>query len=109
MVSTDETIEYESSSSSDNVSLALIDNSAETTVNDDRIITDGSTVNDLEVCENDSANSDDDILGKLLATFIVGRRYGEEVELRAGDTISLCRDPENTKDPNAVKVNMIIG
>ncbi|GJU94765.1 fanconi-associated nuclease 1 homolog isoform X1 [Tanacetum coccineum] len=104
VVSTKETIEYESSSSSDNVSLALIDTSAETLVNDDRIITDGSTVNDLEVCENDSANSDDDILGKLLATFIVGRRYGEEVELRTGDTISLCRDPENTKDPNAVKV-----
>ncbi|PWA46851.1 fanconi-associated nuclease [Artemisia annua] len=104
VVSTEETIEYESSSSLDNVSLALRDHSAETSVNDDRIITDVSTVNDLEVCENDSADSDDDILGKLLATFIVGRRYGEEVELRAGDTISLCRDPENIKDPNAVKV-----
>ena len=109
MVSTEETIEYESSSSSDNVSLALTHNPADTSVNDDQIITDGSTVNDLEVCENDSADSDDDILGKLLATFIVGRRYGEEVELRAGDTISLCRDSENIKDPNAVKVNLIFG
>ncbi|KAK9068699.1 hypothetical protein SSX86_012814 [Deinandra increscens subsp. villosa] len=106
----------ESSSSSENDSLADIDGSGETSVNEDRIIVGGSTVNDdgnvnslanhpgIEVSDNDSANSDDDISGKLLATFIVGRRFSEEEELHTGDNISLCREIENMKDPNAIKV-----
>ncbi|KAI7727989.1 hypothetical protein M8C21_006056 [Ambrosia artemisiifolia] len=109
-------ITYESSSSSDIVSLAYTDGSAETSVNEDIIIRGGSTANDdgnanslsnlpgIVVSDNDKAGSDDDISGKLLATFIVGRRYSEEEELHTGDNISLCRDPENIKDPNAIKV-----
>ncbi|MFS7989060.1 putative HIRAN domain-containing protein [Helianthus anomalus] len=100
VVDIDETnsITYESSSS-DNVSLAYTDGSAETLVTDDIIIGGRSTVNDDE-----NVNSDDDISGKLLATFIVGRRYSEEEELHTGNNVSLCRDPENIKDSNAIKV-----
>ncbi|KAJ0735623.1 putative phosphodiesterase I [Helianthus annuus] len=100
VVDIDETnsITYESSSS-DNVSLAYTDGSAKTLVTDDIIIGGRSTVNDDE-----NVNSDDDISGKLLATFIVGRRYSEEEELHTGNNVSLCRDPENIKDSNAIKV-----
>ncbi|KAI3676895.1 hypothetical protein L1987_86509 [Smallanthus sonchifolius] len=104
-------ITYESSSSSDNVSLAHTDGLEETSVvNGNRIISGDLTIHNggnlpgIEVSENDSANSDDDISGKLLATFVVGRRFSEEEELHTGDNISLCRDPENIKDPNAIKV-----
>lgn len=118
-VGTEETnsITYESSSGSDNVSLTHIDGLTETSVNEDSIISGGfaesndekvnspSLIPKIEVSENDSADSDDDIYGKLLATFVVGRRFGEVEELHIGESISLCRDPENIKDPNAVKVN----
>ncbi|KAL5703244.1 phosphodiesterase I [Ranunculus cassubicifolius] len=40
----------------------------------------------------------------VLETFIVGRRFGDEVELKQGDTISLSRDPNNIKDACAIKV-----
>ncbi|KAH9649849.1 Fanconi-associated nuclease 1-like [Citrus sinensis] len=39
-----------------------------------------------------------------LQTFIVGRRYSDEKEIKIGAHISLSRDPNNVKDPNAVKV-----
>ncbi|XP_024949122.2 fanconi-associated nuclease 1 homolog isoform X2 [Citrus sinensis] len=38
-----------------------------------------------------------------LQTFIVGRRYSDEKEIKIGAHISLSRDPNNVKDPNAVK------
>ncbi|XP_024983446.1 fanconi-associated nuclease 1 homolog isoform X3 [Cynara cardunculus var. scolymus] len=111
-----DSITCQSSSSSDDILLANADDSAEISVNDEKIgVRGGSPVNnggrvnspslltETEVSEDDSANSDDDILGKLLATFIVGRRFSEEGELHTGASISLCRDPENIKDPNAVK------
>lgn len=110
-------ITCESSSSPDNISLVNTDGSAEVSVNSERIsVRGGSPVNnagrvdspsllpETEVSEDDNANSDDDISGKLLATFVVGRRFSEEGELHTGANISLCRDPENIKDPNAVKV-----
>ncbi|KAJ9558885.1 hypothetical protein OSB04_013499 [Centaurea solstitialis] len=107
----------ESSSSSGNVSPVNTDGSAELLVDNERIrVKGGSPVNnggrvesfslvlETEVSEDDSANFDDDISGKLLSTFIVGRKFSEEGELQTGSNISLCRDPENIKDPNAVKV-----
>ncbi|KAL8196659.1 hypothetical protein R6Q57_024640 [Mikania cordata] len=109
-------ITYESSLCSDNVSLGYIYGSGEISVTEDRIIRGDSTINDdrnvnfllnpsgIEVSDIDSANSDDDILGKVFGTFIVGRRFSEEEELHTGDNIYLCRDPENVKDPNAIKV-----
>ena len=46
-----------------------------------------------------------DVLGATLETFIVGRRHADNPdEICAGTAISLLRDPENVKDPNAVKV-----
>ncbi|KAH9680763.1 Fanconi-associated nuclease 1-like [Citrus sinensis] len=38
-----------------------------------------------------------------LRTFIVGRRYSDEKEIKIGAHISLSRDPNNVKDPNAIK------
>lgn len=45
-----------------------------------------------------------DIAGATLETYIVGRRFANEVELKQGVSISLLRDSENVKDPNAIKV-----
>ncbi|KAL4561058.1 hypothetical protein LXL04_033220 [Taraxacum kok-saghyz] len=108
-----DSITYESSSSPD----VNIDPSAEILVNDDKtiassgsIITNGeigncaTSVSEIEASENDSAYTDDDISGTFLATFIVGRKFGDEGELHTGTNISLFRDPENVKDPNAIKV-----
>ncbi|CAL5191400.1 unnamed protein product [Lathyrus oleraceus] len=39
-----------------------------------------------------------------LETLIVGRRYADQEEVCAGDTVSLSRDSQNVKDPNAIKV-----
>ncbi|CAJ1839037.1 unnamed protein product [Sphenostylis stenocarpa] len=47
----------------------------------------------------------DYVLGATLETFIVGRRHADNPEeLCVGTAISLLRDPQNDKDPNAVKV-----
>jgi len=47
----------------------------------------------------------DDVLGATLETFIVGRRHADDPEeVCAGTAVSLLRDPQNVKDPNAVKV-----
>lgn len=111
-VNTEETnsITYESSSSSDNASLVNIDGSAVNSVNDDTVNNGGivnspSLVSETEASENESGDLDDDISGKILATFIVGRKFGEEGELHTETNITFCRDPENTKDPNAIKVS----
>ncbi|XP_062228200.1 fanconi-associated nuclease 1 homolog isoform X3 [Phragmites australis] len=37
-------------------------------------------------------------------TVIVGRRFHENVELREGEGIIVLRDPQNVKDPDAIKV-----
>ncbi|KAF7150610.1 hypothetical protein RHSIM_Rhsim02G0071300 [Rhododendron simsii] len=42
--------------------------------------------------------------GQLLKTFVVGRKFSEEVMLYPGANISLLRDPNNIKDSNAIKV-----
>ncbi|XP_058201552.1 fanconi-associated nuclease 1 homolog isoform X2 [Rhododendron vialii] len=46
----------------------------------------------------------DDMSGQLLKTFVVGRKFSEEVMLYLGANISLLRDPNNIKDSNAIKV-----
>ncbi|KAI8566921.1 hypothetical protein RHMOL_Rhmol02G0080000 [Rhododendron molle] len=46
----------------------------------------------------------DDMSGQLLKTFVVGRKFSEEVMLYPGANISLLRDPNNIKDSNAIKV-----
>ncbi|XP_021803483.1 fanconi-associated nuclease 1 homolog isoform X3 [Prunus avium] len=46
----------------------------------------------------------DDISGVILETFIVGRRFSNGNKLDLGARISLLRDPDNPKDPNAIKV-----
>lgn len=51
-----------------------------------------------------TAETVDDMYGKNLMTYIVARRFCDKVELNPGKTISLMRDPSNTKDPNAIKV-----
>ncbi|KAL6898075.1 hypothetical protein ACP4OV_006671 [Aristida adscensionis] len=37
-------------------------------------------------------------------TVIVGRRFHENIELREGAGIAILRDPQNSKDPDAIKV-----
>ncbi|XP_075504905.1 fanconi-associated nuclease 1 homolog isoform X3 [Primulina tabacum] len=53
----------------------------------------------LEDCLDDL-----DISKVFIPTFIVGRRYGRREELDPESRICLSRDPDNVKDPNAIKV-----
>ncbi|KAE9604958.1 hypothetical protein Lal_00036941 [Lupinus albus] len=61
--------------------------------------TSSSSLNDM-MPDNYKPN----IFGVTLDTFIVGRRYADQGEICPGTTISLLRDPQNIKDPNAIKV-----
>ncbi|KAL2242511.1 fanconi-associated nuclease 1 homolog isoform X2 [Sesamum indicum] len=47
---------------------------------------------------------DHDIFKVSFPTYIVGRRYGSRKELDTESRVCLSRDPENAKDPNAIKV-----
>ncbi|KAF0901621.1 hypothetical protein E2562_003591 [Oryza meyeriana var. granulata] len=40
----------------------------------------------------------------LVDTVVVGRRFHENIELQEGASITLLRDPQNAKDPDAIKV-----
>lgn len=55
-----------------------------------------STIGLLSV--TDSSNS------VVVDTVIVGRRFHENIELQEGVSITLLRDPQNAKDPDAIKV-----
>ncbi|KAF8388570.1 hypothetical protein HHK36_027245 [Tetracentron sinense] len=57
-----------------------------------------------KMTELDIGVSIDDISGAILETFIVGRRFNDEVELKQGASVYFVRDPNNVKDPNAIKV-----
>lgn len=46
------------------------------------------------------------IIMKTLETYIVGHKFCGEVDVAQGDSISLSREPENLKDPNAIKVQL---
>lgn len=41
-----------------------------------------------------------------LETFIVGRRFQDNVELQQGASIFILRDPQNSKDRHAIKVHL---
>lgn len=47
---------------------------------------------------------DYDMSKVVISTFIVGRRYGSRESIDPLSRICLSRDPENVKDPNAIKV-----
>ncbi|KAK9265828.1 hypothetical protein L1049_001795 [Liquidambar formosana] len=52
----------------------------------------------------DKAVTMNNISGVILETFIVGRKFSDEKEIHLGANVSLLRDPNNVKDPNAIKV-----
>jgi len=84
------------------------DGPSENAINDDRINYNLDTTQLLspknEALKGDRDVTIDDISGATLETFIVGRRFSDEKELHLGASISLLRDPDNDKDPNAIKV-----
>lgn len=84
-----------------------IDDLIKNTVSDDNI-DDNCNTNSFaiknEVLDSDLSLLYDDISGVLLETFIVGRKFSEEKEINIGENIVLVRDPQNAKDPNAIKV-----
>lgn len=57
-----------------------------------------------EVAKSEVDVTVDDVSGVKLETFIVGRKFSDEENLHTGARISLLRDPDNGKDPNAIKV-----
>lgn len=59
-----------------------------------------------KVSENDMEEpmEDDEISELSLQTFIVGRKFADQTELTLHTKMILSRDPENPKDPNAIKV-----
>ncbi|XP_044498267.1 fanconi-associated nuclease 1 homolog isoform X2 [Mangifera indica] len=59
---------------------------------------------DTEVPKPDIDFTFDGISGATLQTFIVGRRFSNEKEISLETSISLLRDPQNPKDPYAIKV-----
>lgn len=60
---------------------------------------------DTEVPKPDIDFTFDGISGATLQTFIVGRRFSDEKEINLETSISLLRDPQNPKDPYAIKVH----
>eukprot|EP00268_Persea_americana_P059824 TRINITY_DN7387_c0_g1_i9.p1 TRINITY_DN7387_c0_g1~~TRINITY_DN7387_c0_g1_i9.p1 ORF type:complete len:975 (-),score=160.16 TRINITY_DN7387_c0_g1_i9:347-3271(-) len=59
---------------------------------------------DLKMTKLASSSAGVDTTVGTLETYIVGRKFADEVELNQGTLISLLRDPKNVKDPNAIKV-----
>nr|CAD1836469.1 unnamed protein product [Ananas comosus var. bracteatus] len=57
----------------------------------------------LDVC-NDGLLSKAPLAGVALETFIVGRRFYDDVELQQGAKITVLRDSQNAKDKHAIKV-----
>ncbi|WCJ27516.1 hypothetical protein M5689_009254 [Euphorbia peplus] len=57
-----------------------------------------------EVLRCDAITAIGDLAGVFLETSIVGRRFSVEKDLNLGAKISLLRDPNNVRDPNAIKV-----
>ncbi|XP_026419372.1 fanconi-associated nuclease 1 homolog [Papaver somniferum] len=58
----------------------------------------------IVVAKHEVDGSTDDTSVAIFQTFIVGRKFGEEVDLKMGDTVCFVRDQYNVKDPNAIKV-----
>ncbi|VFQ92312.1 unnamed protein product [Cuscuta campestris] len=60
--------------------------------------------NEMLIEDNVESFDSDDLSELSLDTYIVGRKFGEEIELKHGARILLSRDRENVKDLNAIKV-----
>ncbi|PSR98821.1 Fanconi-associated nuclease [Actinidia chinensis var. chinensis] len=83
------------------------DVSAENLTNGDGIsyrVDSSSMLPENKMPKYEMAETVDDICGALLKTFIVGRKFSDEVKLNCGARITLLRDPNNVKDYNAIKV-----
>ena len=83
------------------------DVSEENLTNDDCIdyrVDSPSLLPENKMPKYEMAETVDDICGALLKTFIVGRKFSDEVKLNCGARITLLRDPNNVKDYNAIKV-----
>ena len=52
----------------------------------------------------DASGVEDANFVKSLETFIVGRKFHDNVELQQNAGLSLLRDPQNAKDKHAIKV-----
>ncbi|XP_058102526.1 fanconi-associated nuclease 1 homolog isoform X1 [Magnolia sinica] len=63
-----------------------------------------SSLLDVKMPTHDIYSTGIGMAATTLGTYIVGRRFHDEVDLAQGAGISLLRDPENVKDPNAIKV-----
>ncbi|KAL8139730.1 hypothetical protein V2J09_005751 [Rumex salicifolius] len=66
--------------------------------------TDASTSPNVEMSSCSIESILDLVTESVLETYIVGRRFVEEVDLTSGLDIFLLRDPDNIKDSNAIKV-----
>ncbi|KAM7253151.1 hypothetical protein ACFE04_008730 [Oxalis oulophora] len=75
-------------------------------VTDSVVCTDTDTRHENLFSVDEEKNYDklEDVVGMVLETYIVGRRFSDEKELKAGATVSMLRDPHNVKDPYAIKV-----
>lgn len=96
----------------DSVMRNYIDSSAENLINDDTTSYDTSSNSPSllpkdEMPKHDITVAMDNLSGVTLETFIVGRKFSDEEELNIGASISLLRDPDNVKDPNAIKVCLL--
>lgn len=93
----------------DSVICNYIDSSAENFVDDHKISHDASSC-PPSLLPRDNMPIDvitvvaENIAGVTLDTFIVGRKFSDEEKLNIGASISLLRDLDNAKDPNAIKV-----
>lgn len=67
-----------------------------------------SSFPDLKMTKLVSSSAGVDTTVGTLETYIVGRKFADEVELNQGTLISLLRDPKNVKDPNAIKVFFLL-
>ncbi|KAL5758235.1 hypothetical protein ACOSP7_020846 [Xanthoceras sorbifolium] len=84
-----------------------IGDSTETPMNHQRIHCQNhmsSSSPDSEVPILDVDMNIDDISVATLQTFIVGRRFSDEKGIKFGACITLLREPDNVKDPNAIRV-----
>ncbi|KAL6976268.1 phosphodiesterase I [Sarracenia purpurea var. burkii] len=88
-------------------SVLSTDGSAEDLINDDSVncrVDSPSLVAENEMPEYEMGEPMANESTIVLNTYIVGRKFSDEVKLNPGATITLLRDPDNIKDLNAIKV-----
>ncbi|CAN6447196.1 unnamed protein product [Victoria cruziana] len=57
----------------------------------------------MYISKHNQVSEDDDVPLETLETYIVGRRFYDEADLKQGASIIFIRDPENVKDQFAIK------